>query len=99
MTTDTTLKNLVLNQIATAYLSSREYSKYLKGYGDYMSTRHYEIVSSLDTLQPELLLSVYRRVMSGSEVIVCNVSSEGYYADVLVDGVYGGMDSEGTIHT
>lgn len=99
MTTDTTLKSLVLNQIATAYLSSREYSKYLKAYGDYMYNRHQEIVNSLDTLQPELLLSVYRRVLGGSVVIVCNVSSEGYYADVLVNGVYGGMDSEGTIHT
>jgi hypothetical protein len=93
------MRELIINRITDFLSESKEYAIYINGYGDYASKRHDEVVASLQRLTDQMLLSLYTRMIQGSDIIPCSVDADGRYADIRIKGIYGGMIDDGSIHT
>ena len=61
--------------------------------------RHNEVLKSLELISDTMLLSVYRRITRGDEVIPCKADTSGNYLYLLSNGLWGKMLDDGSVHT
>mgnify|MGYP006270762599 CR=1 FL=1 len=93
------MRKLIIAKINEMLLQSDYYADYLHDCGEYQRTRHSEIISSLERANDKILLSFYTKLSQGIDVVPCSIDKDGSYADVYINRGYGGMDSQGNIHT
>lgn len=93
------MRDLIISKICDMLLQSEYYGDYVRGFGEYAQKRHAEILASLERANDRILLSLYSKILLDMNIVPCAVDSDGNYADVYVNYGYGGMVSDGTVHT
>ena len=92
------LRELTINRIINLLLQSKHYGDYLKWSHDPVETHTY-IVQGLSRLSDTLLHALAVRIEHDNNLIPCSVDSDGQFINVKIGNCYGGMTSDGTIHT
>lgn len=46
-----------------------------------------------------MLITLYDQLRDGKDIVLCHVDDDGNFANVKINGAYGGMIADGSIHT
>lgn len=93
------IKQAIIDRI-TSYLMEQDYYREWLGTVDgQIRDNHNGVVKSLHRINDTMLLAVYERIVSGAPLIPCLADQDGQYLNIKIGRYYGGMVSDGSIHT
>jgi hypothetical protein len=55
--------------------------------------------ASVRRLSDLMLMKLYDQLRDGKDIVVCSTDDDGQFCNVKVNGIYGGMIADGSIHT
>lgn len=92
------MRELIIKKVISHLLESRYYGVWLRSKDD-ARYAHDETFQVLEALPDQMLLSLYTRLVTGSEIVPTLYDDRTNEMRLWVGALYGAMSADGSIHT